>query len=107
MFNLFPRIKPIQLRHCDIQYYDLRLQFGRKLQKCSTVIHNSDNLKLGLEQILAGFCQQSVVVGDEQPSSMAWFHDAFRLQELCFRLADRSAKWALLWMILTAIVKPR
>src|SRR3954451_22906042 len=94
MFNLLSRIKPIQLRHCDIQYYDLRLQVGRKLQKCSTVIHNSDNLKLGLEETLAGFCQQSVVVGDEQPSSMAWFHGAFRLHLDC-RLCDQRTRWAL------------
>ena len=79
MFDLLPRIKPIQLRHCNIEYYDLRLQFGRKLQKRSTVIYNPDNVKLGLEQTLTGLGQQSMVIGDEQPGSMARFHGAIWL----------------------------
>ena len=79
MLNLIPCVKPIQLWHGNIEDDDIGFQFARKSEQRSPVIHDSGNFELRLEKTLTSFCQQRVVVGNEQPSSVMMFHCIFPL----------------------------
>jgi hypothetical protein len=65
------------LGHRNIENNHIGAQFGRGLQQSPPIGDDSNNVEFGLKKALAGFGNQLVIVGDNDPGAMAIFHDHF------------------------------